>query len=490
MNTGGVFNLITHDGDCDKILCATERLNKRLEGIRVARLLTQQEPMPTLQELEQTHVFFIKSSFKPFVNVASEYFKIGPSSPMGFDNQLVFEIPNVGQFLSDQVLHVQISGFGIAGADPNTTNTYRYANFPGIKLCRNTEFSIGEVKIDNYTSIDSLFQSNFMLEAHKKLALLRAVGNQEVKTASVYLPETQISQEFPFTDGAQTLKTFQPALEMWIPLMFQHNLLPCNALCHELLPWGQRLIKIDMAAIDEIISARAPGYQLKIPIPANIKSQIKIEVAELYTNCLFIGADILDIYKRRLNFSLIRIHGRVRHKTIETNGRYLLNNIKHPIEYLYVAFRPVENDNVERWSDFMFITDKTFCIPVVENCNNIVIKQALWKDKQFPVNSLSIISNGIRIFQENQIRFYEDFLPFSRGNTAVALRGVYLIPFNLKTGEQQPSGYYNISRNRETYIEWTSNVISKDRPAELLIAAAEMNFLIVKDGKAWLLYDT
>lgn len=489
-NTGGVFSLQTRDGSEDKILTAVEVLNKRLAGIRTAKILMGKDPVPTLTELEETHQFFIKSAYKPYVPVSSEYFKTTPSSPVGFGNQVVFELPTVGDFISDQVVRVVISGFGIEGADPLTANTYRYANFPGLKLFNNVEFSVGNVKIDNYTNIDSLFQSNFMLEGHKKLALARAVGQQEEKFASIYHPEKQISEEIRFTDGAQTLKTYQPQLEFWVPLLFWHNLLPANAISNRLLQWGQRFIKIDLCSLVELITARAPGAVNKIPIPDDIKSQITIKTVELYTNALFIGAEIHDIYFRRLNFGLIRIHGRVRAPINNANGNYLLNAIKHATEFMYVGFRPVANNTPEKWTDMVFLEENSFCVPVVENCNTITIKNATYKNKLLPILSLALISQGIRLFHQTAIQFYEDYLPFSRSNTAVGLRGAFLIPFNLKTGEAQPTGYLNMSRNRETYLQWTSNLISVNNPVELLITAIELNFLIVKDGKAWLLYET
>jgi hypothetical protein len=489
-NSGAFLNLMTRDGKEDRILTALDQLEKRMTSIRTSKmLLNMEDTAPTMAELEQSHVIFIKGSFKPYIPVASEYIK---QSPVGgnkttFGGELKFEIPNYGDFIADQVLHIVISGFGIKDGDANLVNSYRYAAFPGIKLCENTDFSIGNVTIDKYTTIDMLFQSNFMLEGHKKLALARAVGQQEDKYAGYYMPDNQINVEIKYTDGPQTPKTYQPELELWIPLVFWHNILPANALSQRKLPWGQRFITINLANIRDVITARAPGGTTKIPLPADIIDQITIKKAELYTNNLFIGADIHDIYMKRLNFNFIRIHNHMRTIVTNQNDRIKLENLKYPTEFMYVGFRPVANNTPEKWTDLVILEEKSFITPVYNGA--VVVPQIVtYKNKIMPVSTLGITSSGVTIFENTNIQFYEDYLPFSRSNTAVGLRGAILIPFNLKTGETQPSGYLNLSRNKETYITWTGGKFDLANQAELFISSIALNFLVVKDNKAWLLY--
>jgi hypothetical protein len=135
----------------------------------------------------------------------------------------------------------------------------------------------------------------------------------------------------------------------------------------------------------------------------------------------------------------------------------------------------------------VFLKEKTFTVPAY--LNNVLVQQVVtYKDKLLPVKTLAITSSGVKLFHQTHIQFYEDYLPFSRSNTAVGLRGAYLIPFNLKTGEVQPTGYINMSRNREMYLEWTGGLFDKDSPAEVFVSAIQINFLIIKDKKAWLLY--
>lgn len=484
-NTGAVFNLLTRDGDADtKYLTAVQALNDRLAAIRAAKVLMKQNPIPTLAEVEQTHIMPIKQMFKPFVPIASEYFKTPAKNPM-FNNEVKFELPLVGDFISDQVIRIVISGFGTLS---NDAPLVRYGVFPGTRLVENVSFSVGKMPIDSYNYIESLFQSNFMLEGHKKLALIRASGQQEDKFATWYNLDAQVSQEYKFTDGAQTLKTYQPRLEMWIPLLFWHNLLPANALSNRMIQWGQRTITVKLAAIQSIISARAAGNTGRIPIPQNILDQIKIENMELYTNCLFTSADIHDVYMKEIGFTMIRTHHRVKQQITNPNGNILLQGLKHATEFIYVGFQPRVNETPEKWTDMVLLQENTFQIPVVQG-GNLAVGTAIYKNKIIPIQNLGLTSSGVVIYNSNHYQFYEDFLPFSRGNTAVLMRGAFLIPFNLKTGELQPTGYMNLDRARETYLNWTGGLFSETAPAMLYVCGMSINFLIVKDGKALLLYN-
>ena len=285
------------------------------------------------------------------------------------------------------------------------------------------------------------------------------------------------------TDLKAKYEYYQPRLEMWIPLLFWHNLLPANALSNRMIQWGQRTITVKLAAIQSIISARAAGNTGRIPIPQNILDQIKIENMELYTNCLFTSADIHDVYMKEIGFTMIRTHHRVKQQITNPNGNILLQGLKHATEFIYVGFQPRVNETPEKWTDMVLLQENTFQIPVVQG-GNLAVGTAIYKNKIIPIQNLGLTSSGVVIYNSNHYQFYEDFLPFSRGNTAVLMRGAFLIPFNLKTGELQPTGYMNLDRARETYLNWTGGLFSETAPAMLYVCGMSINFLIVKDGKA------
>ncbi len=75
MATGGIFQIITNDGKQDRMLMATALLHDRLDKIwRVKRALnpnvTRDDDvavLPSLIDIEKTHILFTNAHFKPFL---------------------------------------------------------------------------------------------------------------------------------------------------------------------------------------------------------------------------------------------------------------------------------------------------------------------------------------------------------------------------------------------------------------------------------------
>lgn len=109
------------------------------------------------------------------------------------------------------------------------------------------------------------------------------------------------------------------------------------------------------------------------------------------------------------------------------------------------------------------------------------------------VTTISITAQAIQLFQSFPATFYSDYLPLATIVDVMRTTddpGAYMIPFGLFTGHSQPTGYINISRSREFYISWTSDYISSSNPANLIIIAVAINFLLVADGSAVLRFAT
>ena len=59
-----------------------------------------------------------------------------------------------------------------------------------------------------------------------------------------------------------------------------------------------------------------------------------------------------------------------------------------------------------------------------------------------------------------------------------------------KPGERDPSGHFNASKNRELYISYSSRFITPGTPAQMIVLADVINFLLIDDGDAVLRYTT
>jgi hypothetical protein len=362
MATGGIFQLITNDGKQDRMLMATALLNKRLLEIERMRAQNPQikDPTPTLVDIERTHVLFMNAHFKPFAAIGYEYNKVAVQSGQARLNSTIqFSIPQFGDFFNDMVFHVILDSVEAANATywtggttaANGTELLAYVDNPGQALCLDTQFTVNGNPLDDYTSDILNFHNKFFVTPHKRIGWDRNVGMevpwkgwQQVtdangnagRGAGVRLQEAVLN-------GPQTPQVTQPALEMWIPLLFWFNMDPRLSIPSVSIPYGQRFINIQLAPANQLLqqlhaynpALDSPGTNT-VPVP-------DVTTAELWINNIFVNPEIHDIFIKRIGFSLIRVH---RYQTIRTsnaNDNLLLNNLKWPIETIYFGLRPTAN---------------------------------------------------------------------------------------------------------------------------------------------------
>jgi hypothetical protein len=67
---------------------------------------------------------------------------------------------------------------------------------------------------------------------------------------------------------------------------------------------------------------------------------------------------------------------------------------------------------------------------------------------------------------------------------------IYYIPFTLMPNHNQPCGYLNLSKTREIYLEYNSDIIESCAPVKLYIYATALNFLLLTKNAATLKYLT
>lgn len=240
MATGGIFQLITNDGKQDRMLMATALLNKRLLEIERMRAQNPQikDPTPTLVDIERTHVLFMNAHFKPFAAIGYEYNKVSVQSGQArLNSQIQFSIPQFGDFFNDMVFHVileSVSATNAAywtapGANPAVGDELlAYVNYPGQALCVDTQFTVNGNPLDDYTSDVLNFHQKFFITPNKTVGWNRNVGQENPKQA--FLPVTDangnagrgagVRVNTAVSYGPQTPQSTQPALEMFIPLLF------------------------------------------------------------------------------------------------------------------------------------------------------------------------------------------------------------------------------------------------------------------------------
>lgn len=186
----------------------------------------------------------------------------------------------------------------------------------------------------------------------------------------------------------------------------------------------------------------------------------------------------------------------------------LLQNLKWPIEAMFVGMRPQTNkdcnneNNLSLWHRFSQQTATNYDLPNVvgvdENgltvdtttsvaaqavANVTAVTATAWVQTQ-TLDAITINAHGIPLYNDFPAKFFNCYTPLTFGGHNICTpedESVFMIPFNLYPGTYQPSGHINVSRAREFYIKYTSSVVSTEEPSDLVIVASAINFLLISD---------
>lgn len=168
------------------------------------------------------------------------------------------------------------------------SNFIRYAEYPGQRLFKKVKFEVNGNPLDEYTAEAYAYHQKFKVVPGKQTGWKRLVGQEvpveaytdlmsvsgassypaahtgltDVNSAAVSAAPTNASvtarKLSQVVSGPQTPKATQPALEMWIPLIFWFNKDPRLSIASVSIPYGQRFITIDIEAKSNILFV-APG---------------------------------------------------------------------------------------------------------------------------------------------------------------------------------------------------------------------------------------
>ena len=239
----------------------------------------------------------------------------------------------------------------------------------------------------------------------------------------------------------------------------------------------------------------------------------KILAMELYVNNIFVNPEIHDIFIRRIGFALIRVYRQQKSSVSKTNMELLLSSLKWPIEYMFVGFQPIFNQknatmsaglvtggNVNSWRDWHRMTRQLEttdgCMMLSETTYNYSsigkISPYKYYNTVATVDSLSVVSHGIKLYDTFSDIFFNNYQPYHFGEKINTPEdpGAFFINFALFPGTYQPSGHLNISRARETYLNFNSSYCSTKTPCCAIIVAIAINFILISDGSCCLRYST
>lgn len=464
----------------DKINTLKKELNiKKLEDTNI-----------NIKEIN-THHIFLESSFKPFVSIGYEYSKVPVSPIPSFGNSIKIKVPKYGDFFNDMVVYVKLENF----KPISPTNRVKYCNFLGHRIFKKIKFIVNNIVLDEYNTEDYNFYYQFNVPENKKNSWKKCVGQEIPKLGTLTSDPTyqDFRKQVPVLDGPQTAKKEHTKVEMAIPLLFWFKD-PKLAIPNITLPFGQTFIEFELNNVDDLCSCvdyASDGGLFQNPTISDL---------HLYTNHIYINPDILDIFIKRISITLIRVHKQQEIILNQSFNEVLLNELKFPIETMYVAFRPTENmntgDYMETWNKNSKLNKKLIPTPIVYDTtgsgdyalgNNFVI----YYEENRVVDILGLKADNVSIFQETPSLFYNSYIPYQYGinTTSPQDKDTFMFSFNFDPDNYQPNGYLNLSKIRRFYLYYNSSVINSTNTCKLYVSAKTINFLLLKDGKFTLQYN-
>jgi hypothetical protein len=362
---GGLFTLITNDGKQDFVLMATAFLHERLRSINALNMQKNggrpddRQNMPSLLDIERTHILFTNAHFKPFVAMGFEYNRVnaGVGNPT-LGSEVQFNIPHFGDFIHDIAAHVllrQPTLTPTGGTADSDSPLMRWCHFPGERLFQQVIMEVNGNSLDDYTYHSVNMHREFRVAPNKRLGWDRCVGQEEAESGFLSQPNWALSGVAPadithrfkaeVNAGAQTPtgqkdQTTAGYLEMFIPLLFWFNKDVRLAVPSVAIPAGARFIKIQLATTEELVNVYPRGSGTwASPNGSLVETNPTLVSIALYVNNIFLNPEVHKIYIKLVGFTLIRVHRQHLQQVSNDTENVHLQLLKWPIEYLFVGMK-------------------------------------------------------------------------------------------------------------------------------------------------------
>jgi len=384
MSSAGPFTIISNDGKQDKLLMASQLLESRLSEITARKRksgLSPDDPdsLPTLMDIEQTHILYTAAYYKPFAAIGFSYNRTNTTGGASLGNDVTFSIQQYGDFFNDMAVHLVINQPVVTGT--TSTSQYspqgRWTDYPGEKVLSTVKFSVNGSDLDKYDRNQVVFQQQLFVSTDKQVSWSRCMG-QEVAlqgfqkrttkgllqsvAADVLLTNSRIPMEL--CNGPQTpqFPNSSAYIEMFIPLLFWFNQSVRLAVPSAAIPYGQRFVTLTLATGPELYGlvpregTEDDAAALAAVTAATVNYNNVVTTCALYVNNIFVLPEIHNIYIKRISFTLVRVHLIQRAEQNTAGNDVLLSSLKWPIEYLMAGLRPKDYDTTTSTECYLYFS--------------------------------------------------------------------------------------------------------------------------------------
>lgn len=392
---------------------------------------------PLLLWLENTHENFIKKFYKPIIPVAYEFRReIAETGDLNWGTNR-FSLQQYGDFTGCIILNIKLSGLmrsdlvGLCG----------YYDFPAHKLIKNVRLEIGGNTIDEYTGEAYNAWYNYRVSSDKKVAWMRAVGQETVETA--YVEHNGYREEKYIKSGYQTAKTMHEDMYINIPILFDCFMRKSAALFSAKIPYGLRFLYIELAQPEDIV------YTTTIaPIMPSITGGLIVEN-------IFIEPYIVDKLKQGTYKTFIRVFKEASFSSSLSDIRKL-DSLRYPIENLYFGLRPNANTAHDTWWRYHNLNTTQVTFPMHIPPNQLAFYTSNTYRPSAAMSKISFLTKNVEIVREADQDFYSAVQPIYK-STSSSDPGFMLYSFSKVVGKKKTSGAYNVSNERNFYIKYESN---------------------------------
>tara|TARA_B100001758_G_C18416700_1_gene620593 strand:- start:5551 stop:7401 length:1851 start_codon:yes stop_codon:yes gene_type:complete len=292
------YNNIINTSNNDYLL-ASDILYRNLNKIKKYRIDNNLDPTPTIGDIQETHLIYVISEYKPHISISNEYIKEKLIGTHNLNSNIKIPISQYGDFINDMVLHIT---FGYKNnkksyikpndsVDSNGRSKYKFCNYPGERLIKSCSFIVNGQTLDKYTTEDVTFWKEFALSSEGKREWNKLVG-QEIPVDGYYNLNNSIHdtsdnfftnsivknyyekidlsyiKDYNYFDdkelntriglnicnGYQTPKFEHKKLDLWIPLLFWFNKDVNLSIPTIAIPYSDKYVSIDLCEEDKLIT--------------------------------------------------------------------------------------------------------------------------------------------------------------------------------------------------------------------------------------------
>lgn len=440
-----------------------------------------------VKDYELTHNTFISTGSKPGINMLYDYYATPLTSGnfiLNDNNELVFSLPTVGQqFINDIVINLELTAFGT----PGSTTLYRYADWPGVKMFKETRFIYDNLEIDMYTPEDVMFDRQYRIPLENRTQWDSGMGQARPRQAKIYNPDYQVEQVVTIIDGPQTFKSVQPALTMWIKLNFDFNYQIKNAFYVRPGVGGRREIRLSLANLATFFFKQMPDGTI-----SGATVGPSIQKAVMYTQNIYTTPDFYDYYLDTITYIITRTYQDMSRTITNANDTLKLDGLRYPTESIRFGFRPLENKNSpDKWYRYTKCNKRTIPYPMSQinpaDPAGPAMLVRLPAEYYMETAQIDTIYFSVRgdyfLYPELPLGFFTRYISVRYGiDIASEDFGSGTITFNVKGTEgNDNNGFLDLSTGEPLIAKWTSKTqtITPNSPTELFLSARCLRILLL-----------